>query len=64
MNLFDEPPTLSSFIEEHGGYWDGECPSQPLEDWRYEVNNNDTRLSYWEWAYGRQTETGERNGIS
>jgi len=30
-------------------YW-GEDPDYPLEDWRYEVANNDTRLGYWEWV--------------
>jgi hypothetical protein len=27
----------------------------PIEDWRSEVINDDTRLGYWEWVYhGRQ----------
>lgn len=30
-------------------YW-GEDPTWSLEDWRYEVNNNDTRQGYWEWV--------------
>ncbi len=30
------------------GYWKG-APEFPLEDWQYEVANNDTRRGYWEW---------------
>ena len=35
--------------EENGGYW-GEHPQYPLCDWRFEVNNNDTRSGYWDWV--------------
>ena len=31
------------------GYW-GEHPDFPVADWQYEVANNDTRASYWEWV--------------
>ena len=31
------------------GYW-GEHPEFPLEDWKYEVRNDDTRAGYWEWV--------------
>ena len=37
----------------HGGYWDGEVPQYPKEDWRYAVDNNDTLSGYWEWAYAK-----------
>lgn len=30
-------------------YWD-EYPDYPLVDWRYVVNNGDTRLGYWAWV--------------
>lgn len=33
----------------YGGYW-GEHPIYTVELWRYEVNNEDTRLGYWEWV--------------
>lgn len=33
----------------NGGYW-GEHPDHPLEDWRTDVANNDTRKGYWEWV--------------
>lgn len=32
-----------------GDYW-GEHPEYPLADWQYEVENDDTRLSYWQWV--------------
>lgn len=35
--------------ESNGGHW-GEHPDCPIEDWRYEVACDYTRLSYWEWA--------------
>lgn len=30
-------------------YW-GEHSSHSLEDWRYEVQSDDTRLGYWDWV--------------
>lgn len=39
------------WINDHGGYWKGECRNLPVEDWIYEVCNGDTRLGYWEWVY-------------
>jgi len=35
--------------EDHGGLW-GECLGYPLEVWRFEVQNNETRLGYWDWV--------------
>lgn len=34
---------------EHGGHW-GAHPEHPVEDWRFEVANDDTRLGYWPWV--------------
>lgn len=34
-------------------FWD-EYPDYPLEDWKYEVANNDTRLGYWEWIEAKE----------
>lgn len=31
------------------GYWSS-YPEYTLDCWRYEVMNNDTRKSYWEWV--------------
>jgi hypothetical protein len=42
---------LQTFIDESNprGYW-GEHPKYPVEDWRYQVANNETRQGYWEWC--------------
>lgn len=34
---------------ENGGHW-GEHGLYPVDDWRHEVKNDDTRLGYWEWV--------------
>ncbi len=39
------------------GLW-GEHPDFPSEDWRYEVNNEDTVLGYWEWCTHKEEEEG------
>lgn len=43
--------TVEDFVEAHGGWWNGECPAYPKEDWRTEVANGDTLQGYWDWAY-------------
>ena len=35
--------------ENHGGMW-GAHPDHPVADWKYEVLNDGTRLSYWAWV--------------
>lgn len=42
-------------IDTPDDYW-GEDPGHPLTDWKYEVENNDTRLGYWEWVAARNDE--------
>lgn len=32
----------------------GEDPDQPRSDWKYEVQNGDTNLGYWEWVQHRK----------
>ncbi len=34
---------------ESGTFWEG-LDRYPVEDWQYEVANDDTRLGYWEWV--------------
>ena len=41
-------PTPETLIQEHG-VW-GAHPTWPVEDWKTEVDNDDTRLGYWEWV--------------
>jgi len=45
---------LQALINEHadGNSW-GEHVDYPRADWRYEVDNNDTGLGYWEWVLHR-----------
>lgn len=38
-----------------GNYWE-EDPEFPLEDWKYEVANNDTRKGYHEWIAAQKFE--------
>lgn len=48
-------PEVQIFIDEccpEKGYW-GDHPKYPIEDWRYEIANNDTRQGYWEWVYAQ-----------
>ena len=41
----------------YGGNWE-QHPDYPVEDWQYEVGNDDTRLGYWEWVSHRIEEGG------
>lgn len=34
------------------GPW-GEHPAHPVDDWKTEVANDDTRLGYWAWVSSR-----------
>ena len=38
--------------EANGSHWGG-LTGHDVEDWRYEIANEDTRLGYWEWAANR-----------
>lgn len=48
-------PEARALAEWHGGLWK-EHPQFPLGDWQYEVECDYTRLSYWDWALGKQQE--------
>ncbi len=45
-------------------YW-SEDMDYPLVDWKYEVQNDDTRLGYWEWVAGKREEAehGAAQGV-
>ena len=48
-------PDIVQFIEKHSkgqGHW-SDHPDYPIEDWRLEIKNNDTRQGYWEWVYSQ-----------
>lgn len=42
--------TAALICDTGGDLW-GEHPKYPKGDWRYEIDNNDTILGYWEWVY-------------
>ncbi|MBU1249087.1 MAG: hypothetical protein KKB70_10345, partial [Proteobacteria bacterium] len=42
------PDAVDAFREENGNW--SEFPGYPIENWRYEVENGDTTLGYWEWV--------------
>lgn len=39
---------MESLIRLYGPW--GEHPQHPVEDWKYAVANDDTRLGYWAWV--------------
>lgn len=41
---------VEEMADEFGGYWDGEHPDYPFDDWLCEVENEYTRAGYWEWV--------------
>lgn len=43
-----ETPTAKEMIDKYG-VW-SEHPEWPVEDWKTEVENNDTRAGYWDWV--------------
>jgi hypothetical protein len=46
--------TLERFqrFKDSASHW-GVCPGHPIEDWKHEIANGDTRLGYWQWAESR-----------
>jgi len=40
---------------ECAGYWD-DADDHPIEDWQYEIMNNDTRLGYHDWLTKKREE--------
>ena len=41
---------VAALVVENGGDLWGVHPKYPKSDWKYEVENGDTMLGYWEWA--------------
>ncbi|WP_042806053.1 hypothetical protein [Thioalkalivibrio sp. ALE19] len=55
--------TLHATAPEDGsGYWD-EDPDFTVEDWQYEVGNDDTRESYWGWVAKQREAAREEAAI-
>ncbi len=55
------PKQYENMVKEEHKYpapikeWWGEDKVFPVQDWQYEVANNDTRLGYWEWVDNKRT---------
>ena len=43
--------SADALITKHG-MW-GELETLPRDDWKFEVQNGDTNLGYWEWVAAR-----------
>ncbi len=50
--------TQQKLSDTYGGHWK-QHPGYPVEDWKLEVENDDTRLGYWEWVEARLAEEAE-----
>jgi len=46
--------SVDALIDKYG-YW-GEHPEYPVEEWRNEVANGDTKKGYWEWVYAQTSD--------
>jgi hypothetical protein len=49
---------VNDLADKHGGVW-GEHPDYPVETWKYDVANGDTRNSYWQWVLAEIEAHGE-----
>lgn len=45
---FSTTPSAETLLNRYDTW--GEHPDYPVDDWRYEANNGDTRRGYWEWV--------------
>ena len=52
--------TPSDILDLHG-VW-GEHPCFPRNDWKTEVQNDDTVLGYWQWLQNQYDRAVEENG--
>lgn len=48
--------TKAEWVAEEFGGHKGEHPALPVADWKIEVENDDTRLGYWDWVVARLEE--------
>ncbi len=51
----DEPIEVIDMRMRNGGTW-GEHPDHTVEDWQFQVENDETRQGYWEWVVSRTEE--------
>lgn len=50
---------IQALVKQCGDDLWGECAQFPKQDWKHEVESDDTILGYWEWVYSQ----AESNGI-
>ena len=53
---------VAALIINNGGELWGDHPQYPKSDWKYEVENGDTFLGYWEWVYCKLDEAEMEGG--
>lgn len=51
--------TAAELRNQYGNF--GEHPDRPIEDWKCQVSNDDTRQGYWDWLAG---ELEAENGLA
>ena len=56
INTCSDP--VAQLIERCGGNWWGSCAQYPADDWKTEVENNDTVLGYWDWVLSQAESDG------
>lgn len=54
-------PTTKELIQIYGV--DGEHPEFPASDWKYEVDNGDTRRGYWDWVAAGLEQQADDAGV-
>lgn len=54
LALHDAVQKLS---DEYG--YNGEHPGYPVDNWKMDVDNDDTRRGYWEWVYAEAESNGD-----
>lgn len=59
--MADEPAKTVEVLTAENGIW-GSHATWPVQDWKYEVDNDDTRLGYWEWVAQQIEMHGEADG--
>ena len=52
---------VAALVVDSGGDLWGSHPKYPKSDWRYEVENGDTMLGYWEWVHCKLEESAQED---
>ena len=57
-SVCDEALEVAELRCDNHGMWSF-CPEFPVDDWKYEVANGETRRGYWEWANAKLNEVAQ-----